>query len=204
MKYVLIIFSTLILITTSITIIWSGRWNVANATLLILSLTLIALIFYAYETHVIASLTNARWERDNILNTTYSMTMANNRVLFVITNSSNLLVRAKVRCNLMVYGDIVESNEAFDGKTTWYIFPQQLNRRWFEIIPLLSQKGKSLESIMSETTEENRKKQLTMDLEIEFRDELANTRKLPKRRHFFDFKEGHWIPTISWHDDWQD
>jgi len=55
---------------------------------------------------------------------------------------------------------------------------------------------------MAEATEGNRYEQLTMDLEIEFRGELGDERKLPSRKHFFDFREWRWVPHLTKQDDW--
>ncbi len=51
--------------------------------------------------------------------------------------------------------------------------------------------------MMPERTEGNRKEQLTMDLELEFQDELGESRILPSRRHFFDLDKWRWIPVLT-------
>jgi len=38
-----------------------------------LALTLIALIFYAYDTNLLASISKLKWERETVLSTTYEM-----------------------------------------------------------------------------------------------------------------------------------
>jgi len=42
-----------------------------------------------------------------------------------------------------------------------------------------------------------------MDLEIEFRNELDIRRRLPLRRHCFDFKDWQWIPHVTKKDEWK-
>jgi hypothetical protein len=80
------------------------------ATFIVLTLTLIALIIYAYDTNLIASMARARWERENILESYYSMTIVprkdndRGRTLFLVGNPSTLMLRAKVWCNLQLYG----------------------------------------------------------------------------------------------------
>ena len=124
------------------------------------------------------------------------------RILFGINNPSTLLIRAKVRCNFMVYNVPVEYNDDFNGKNTWYIFPQQISQGWYEINRLLNNRGKTIEDMCQEYSDNNRDKQLTMDLEIEFIDELENPRKLPSRKHYFAFNDWRWIPVLTKKDDW--
>jgi len=50
--------------------------NILNiATFVVLTMTLIALIIYAYDTNLLASMDRARWEREHILESYYSMTI---------------------------------------------------------------------------------------------------------------------------------
>jgi len=42
-------------------------------TFIVLSFTLIALIFYAYDTNLLASIGQSRWQRESVLNATYEM-----------------------------------------------------------------------------------------------------------------------------------
>ncbi|MEW6614038.1 MAG: hypothetical protein AB1401_00985 [Thermodesulfobacteriota bacterium] len=179
-------------------------------TFIVITLTLVALIIYANDTNLIASITRSRWERESILQAYYMMEVLTQdksdkgRTMFRIGNPSSLILRAKVWCNFQLYGQSVGYHDDFNGKKTWYMFPQQVNQGWFEIAPLLDKKGKTMGQIIEEATDDNYREQLTMDLQIEFRDELGNQRKLPKRRHFFDFKEWQWIPQFTQRDDWID
>jgi len=211
MKTLSIIIAIIILITAG-TLIYSikspqGVWKIEHASFLILSLTLAVLIWYAYSTHTIATVTRSKWEKETPVHlATYSMVMADtknrsDRVLFRMNNPSTLFIKAKIRCNFRVYGDRVDDKDAYNGKETWYIFPQQESQGWFELTPLLAKKGKALQDMVNEKTPENRESQLTMDLEIDFEDELRNTRNLPARRHFFDFKAWTWIPHLTVRED---
>ena len=178
-------------------------------TFIAIVLTLIALILYAYDTHSIASVTKSRWERESVLSTSYSLGLAapskgTDRVFFCLINQSTLVVRAKVRCNFRVYGERVDYHDDFNGKKTWYIFPQQQSQGFFELSQLLAKKGKTLNNMEKEMATANKYEQLTMDLEIELRDELGTKRVLPSRRHFFDFQEWRWVPTLTKEDDWDE
>jgi hypothetical protein len=176
-------------------------------TFIVLALTLITLVKYAYDTNSIARVTRYRWKRESVLNATYEMEVIGaqggpGRTLFRIHNPSKLVVRAKVRCNFRLYGDRVDDNPAFDGSETWYVFPQQTSQGWFEIDPLLQKKGKTVAQMIAEMTAGNRATQLTMDLQIEFRDELGQSRILPSRSHHFDFADWRWVPVLAQKDDW--
>ncbi|MGA3208498.1 MAG: hypothetical protein ABSE05_11830 [Syntrophales bacterium] len=179
------------------------------ATFVVLTLTLIALIIYAYDTNWIASMARARWEREHILESYYSMTIVprkdndRGRTLFLLGNPSTLMLRAKVWCSLQLYGQSVEISDDYNGQNTWYIFPQQVSQGCFEIADILAKKGKTIEAMIDQMTDADYGEQLTMDLKIEFRNELDIRRRLPLRRNYFDFKDWQWIPHLSKKDDWK-
>ena len=166
------------------------------------TLTLIVLVWYAYDTNSIARVTLERWQREGVLSTTYEMQLiaekgTAGKTMFRLHNPSTLVVRAQVACNFRVYGDPVRYHPAYDGTDLWILFPQQVSQGWFEIEPLLQAKGKSVTGMMSEHSPVNSKQQLTMFLELEFWDELGRHRKLPGRRHYFDFDRWAWIPHLT-------
>jgi hypothetical protein len=181
---------------------WSTKDALTLGNFVILALTLIVLAWYAYDTNSIARITRERWMREGVLSTTYSMELVGDkgqagRTLFRIHNPSTLVVRAKVACNFRVYGEPTKAGAAYDGDDMWLVFPQQMIQGWFEIESLLQSKGKSVAAMIAESTPGNRKNQLTMLLELEFRDELGARRKLPARPHYFDFDRWSWIPQIT-------
>jgi hypothetical protein len=81
-----------------------------------------------------------------------------------------------------------------------------MSQGWFELTPLLAKKGKTIEQMMEERSDSNKKEQLTMNLEIEFRDEIGNIRKLPSRIHYFKFDSDdfRWVPVLAMLGDWDD
>jgi hypothetical protein len=186
----------------------SGKHDLIEiSTFVILALTLVALVIYAWDTNSIARVAREQWERATVLNTAYEMNIADKKgdpgvTTFRIHNPSTLVVRAKVRCHFQVYGDRVDYHPAYNGGETWYLFPQQISQGWFAIERLLQKKGKTIAQIMAERTEGNKEEQLTMDLELEFRDERGIRRVLPSRHHYFDFDRWVWIPSLTARDDW--
>jgi hypothetical protein len=170
--------------------------------LVVLVLTLIVLVWYAYDTNTIARVTQERWLRDGVLNTTYNLQLVGQKgdrgkTLVQLTNASNLVVRARTTFNFKIYGHPVTAGALYDGGENWLLFPHQLSQGWFEIEALAENKGKTVTTLISESTPDNRKSQVTMDLELEFWDELGERRKFPARHHYFDFGRWAWIPQLA-------
>jgi hypothetical protein len=168
----------------------------------VLAFTLVVLVWYAYDTNAIARATRERWAREGVLGTTYGLQLVGEkgdagRTLVQIHNPSTLVVRARLACNFRVYGEPITAGPLYDGQDVWLVFPQQVSQGWFELDALLQQKGKTVASVASELTPANRRVQLTMNLDLEFWDELGASRKLPARQHYFDFERWAWIPELA-------
>ena len=108
-----------------------------------------------------------------------------------------MVVRARVNFNLKVYGQAVTAGPLYDGTENWLVYPHQISQGWFEIESLLKQQGRNVAAMRSEVSEENRKRQLTMVLDLTFWDEFGVTRNLPPRPHYFDFQRWGWIPSLG-------
>lgn len=119
------------------------------------------------------------------------------RTVVQLQNGSPLVVRAKLSFNFRVYGQPVTAGDLYDGSDPWVLYPHQVSQGWFEVAALLSQQGKTIAQVQAETTEDNRKRQLTMNLELTFWDEFGVTRVLPPRPHYFDFSRWAWIPRLG-------
>jgi len=204
MKAIAIIFAACIIAITALATWseWSSKDALTISNFVVLALTLIVLVFYAYDTNSIARVTRERWLRDGVLSTTYAMQLTgekgqNGRTLFRLHNPSTLVVRATVACNFRIYGEPIKAGPAYDGKDVWLLFPQQVSQGWFDINSLLQAKGKSVATMMAEHTAANANDQLTMQLELEFWDELGGKRKLPTRPYYFDFERWAWIPQLT-------
>jgi hypothetical protein len=171
--------------------------------LVVLTMTLVVLVWYAYDTNAIARVTRDRWTREGILATAYGLAMPGasvgdaGRTTFQLHNGSPLVVRAKVNFNFKVSGQPVTAGALYDGRENWLLFPHQQSQGWFEVDSLLKQQGKNVAAMRSEVSEENRKLQLTMVLELTFWDEFGVTRTLPPRGHYFDFTRWAWIPSLG-------
>ncbi len=174
------------------------------ANLVVLTLTLVVLVWYAYDTNAIATVTRERWTREGVLGTSYNVVLADRatvgdhgRTLMQFTNASALIVRANVNCNFQIYGIPVSWGELYDGRRDWILYPNQFSQGWFEIEGLLQHQGKSVAAMQSEANDQNRNRQLTMHLALRFTDELGVTRNLPPRKYYFDFRRWAWIPELG-------
>ncbi|MCK4857326.1 MAG: hypothetical protein KAT58_05120 [candidate division Zixibacteria bacterium] len=174
----------------------------------VLLLTLVAILIYVRDTHRIADVTHSRWMKDSVLSATYGLQVRSKsdfprgRTMFKISNQSSLLIRVKVVCKFRVYGEEVHLNVEYDGTKTWLVYPLQASIGWFEIEMLCGRKGKTVDQMAAERTDDNRSHQLQMDLTVHFRDELGNKRSLPTRNYFFDFADWSWIPALTLQDGW--
>jgi hypothetical protein len=205
-KAITIGFAVCVLISAAV-VIWRA-WPPDQTNLLTLgnfvlgTLTLVVLVWYAYDTNSIARVTLERWQREGVLSPAYEMQLVGEKgtagkTMFRLHNLSALVVTAKVTCNFRVYGEAVAYHPAYDGKEMWTLFPHQVSQGWFEIEPLLQKKGKSVADMFAEHKPVNSQQQLTMSLELEFWDELGAHRKLPGRQHYFDFGRWNWIPHLT-------
>jgi hypothetical protein len=172
------------------------------ASFIVLALTLIVLVWYAYDTNTIARVTQHKWLNEGGVNVTYALQLdpqkgSAGRTAVQLYNLSTLIVRARVNFNFRIYGQAVSAGGLYDGKDVWLLFPQQSTQGWFEVEELAQKRGKTVVTMMSESTPANRKEQLTMVLELEFWDDLGARRKLPGRPHYFDFDRWAWIPQIA-------
>lgn len=206
MKRLSIVFAVTVIIVTTIvtwiTLCTNNSLILGIGSFVVLSLTLIVLIWYAYDTNSIAKVTQERWLRDGVLSTTYSFQLVGTkgdagRTLVQLHNPSTLVVRVRLNCNFKVYGENVKYEDSYSGEENWLLFPNQMSQGWFEIETILQKKGKTVAELITEFNQEIAKEQLTMTLELEFWDELGAERKLPPRPHYFDFYRWVWIPQLT-------
>jgi hypothetical protein len=86
----------------------SGIRLIDIGTFVVISLTLIALVFYANDTNRLTRITQSKWERETILAATYGMACQKDKghpeiTAFILNNPSTLLIRAKVWAVSKVY-----------------------------------------------------------------------------------------------------
>lgn len=199
-----------------------GDAMLQRGTFIVLTLTLLALLRYGYDTYTMASVSKMRWDEESILGAYYQMTMAvwtgkydappniieldgfqvSERVLFTLLNDSKAFLHVRVWCNFKIYGEPVDFRDEYCGREIWNVYPKQQSTGWFLLSQVLDLKRKTIANMIEERTDENRKQQLTMDLRLEYQaPELGRSRELPARRHFFDFKQWSWIPELTFREE---
>ncbi len=171
------------------------------ATLVLLVGTFIGLVVYANDTHRMTKIQEDRWEAETIPVLYYGIELRNSQdhsYWFLLTNPSpKYFIEVWVNLNLKVCGEAVEYSDAYNGKDKWFLFPNQISKGWFSIDGILGKKGKTFSKIKEERTNDNVREQLTMDLEDRLRcRETGKSRNIPRRRHYFDFKEEDWVPEL--------
>lgn len=170
--------------------------------LIILAITLVFIIAYVWDTHRIANATEEKWEQELKPKLQYGIILdpndpQRNRVLFRLINTTDYMIEAKVNCNFKIYGEPVAFPGAYGGTETWDIFPHQMSQGHFSINAVLDKKGKNRDQMIEERSGTNANQQLTMDLEITFKNEVGRSGAYPSRRHNFDFERLVWIPELT-------
>lgn len=172
-------------------------------TLVLLAGTLVGLVIYANDTNRMTKIQEDRWEAETIPVLYYGIKLINSqdrsRWFFSLTNPSpKYFIEAWVNLNLKVYGEAVEYGDDYNGTNKWILFPNQISNGWFSIDGILGKKGKSFSQMKEKRTNDNVREQLTMDLECKLRcKETGKSRDVPRRRHYFDFKGGVWVPELT-------
>jgi len=206
MKRLAIAFSVAVLLVAGAFVWIAARQErvdyLAIGNFVVLTFTLVVLVWYAHDTNAMARVTSERWAREGVLGMEYGLELVGSkgdvgRTLVRIRNPSTLVVRAKLACHFRVYDQPVIAGPLYDGGDLWVLYPQQTSQGWFEINSLLQQKGKDVAAALAEFSPANRQTQLTMNLSLEFRDELGAVRTLPPRPHYFDFDRWTWIPRLG-------
>ena len=170
--------------------------------MIILAITLVVIIIYAWDTRRIANATELKWEEELKPKLMYEMTVDQSEqqsklVYFRLINPTDYIIDATVNCNFKIYGEPISYPGAYDGSETWTVFPHQISQGYFSIDALLSQKGKSREQMIQEQNTSNASEQLTMHLAISFESETGRTRSYPARKHYFAFDKWTWVPELT-------
>ena len=95
-----------------------------------------------------------------------------------------MILKAKVWAEFKVYGNGVDACRPIVELKPGRCFRTNRIRVVYAISTLLKQQGKDVAQMIKESSPENETKQLTLDLTIEFRDEIGNRRRLPTETLF--------------------
>lgn len=190
-----------IIITVGLALSNQSKNYTEIATFVTLGFTLIALVFYAYDTHRMAKIQEDRWKKELIPILHYNMRrrdLQGHSWWFELINPSKYIIEARINLNLKVHGDAVIYSSAYDGTNRWIVYPGQTSSGWFSIDQILNKKGLTFSRMEEERKDTNVTEQLTMDLEYTYEcKETGQSRKNPPRHHYFDFQEKVWVPYLT-------
>ena len=194
-------FYLLAVLILAITGIALGLDRTAEGTLIVLAITLATIIKYASDTNRIANATEQKWEQEMKPKLLYEIVVDSekraDKFAFRLMNPTDYMIDAKVNCNFRIYGEPVKYDPAYDGTHTWGLFPHQMSQGTIPLSGVLGKKGKNPQQMTEERNASNASKQLTMDLELDFENEVGRNARIPSRRHHFDFKRWIWIPKLT-------
>lgn len=205
MKVTLIAILVACITTIVLGVVLKDESIVRYGTFTVLSITLAVLVIYTKATQHMAQLAKKRLDLESLIRAYYTIRDpaprdkdARGRTGFNIINHTEFILDATVTCTPTIYGDAVEMRHAdFTGARIWTVFPMTTAMGWFEIVPILDQKGKSLATMPQERTNANFTQQLRMRVAARFRTETGETRELPEMEYFFDFAEWRWVPLFT-------
>ena len=171
--------------------------------LIVLSITVMVLIKYAYDTYVIARSTVERGEQDLKPLVGWEIVPGdpekrNTTIPFRLINTTAYFIDALVFANFKVYGEKVNHGPDFDGSNVWEVFPKNLSQQFIYIDTLLSSKGKNIDNMIAEQNDGNKYEQLTLELRLELTNvDTGRERITPIRKYWFDFDRWLWIPYLT-------
>ena len=174
----------------------------------ILGLTLVAILVYAYFTYRALQIQQAmfRWNQNPVLASgikpkllKYKRTdeKVDFRTIFEITNLGRVHAVAQVDINPMVDGKAAKSNDAYAGKRWWYVPARKGKQAWFSFVEIL-------DSVKTNLSEFQAKK-LSFKLEIKVTYKRWEQREgkpmleNPPDIYYYDHDKQIWIhqPTTS-------
>jgi hypothetical protein len=141
-----------IAVIVALTSVWAG-WQ--SGTLIILTLTLIAVIWYTYYTYQLA----VKKEGAIVIGTIQYVPEARD-VRVIISNPTIRYAAANVCVSVKVYGRPTDLGATYSGKTVWHLTPQFAVNGHFLLENLLNQVGKTFEQMTKEANDNNITRQL--------------------------------------------
>lgn len=161
--------------------------------LIVLSLTLIAVIWYTYFTYQLA----VKKEPAGVAATIHYEPQS--REVYVIAhNPTNRYLGARLWIEAEVYGQMADLGDDYSGKTIWHLTPRFEIRGHFALDKPLSQFGKNFAKMMAEATPENRTRQLRLSLRATWEDEEGQKGSYPApHRWYFDFPRNTFVYQVG-------
>lgn len=163
---------------------------------LVLALTLIVLIFYAFFTFKLWEVQDRQTVPTVSCWLEYRAPARDTR--FKIVNTSKGNVVAYVNLNAKVYGQVVDFSDYYNGKTPWYLTPGELVDGHFLIDTLLSKVGQTFQQMKANRNPSNQDIQLTLAINVNFsllkgNKPIEPLYENPTKKYHFNFDAEVWV-----------
>ncbi|MCJ7458448.1 MAG: hypothetical protein MUP17_05605 [candidate division Zixibacteria bacterium] len=178
----LISFVATVIVLLFMIISLSACW-LKGGTFVILSLTLLAVIWYTYFTYQLA----VKKEQPVVVAGIHYIPEAKD-VRIGVENPTNRYAGTRVWVQTQVYGQNTDLGPDYSGQTIWHLTPQFSIEGHFPLEKPLLQIGKNFNTMVNEANDENANRQLRLSLKVEWKDEEGNIGKYPEHFWYFDFR----------------
>lgn len=163
-----------------------------QGTLIVLSFTLLAVVWYTYFTHQLA----AKKEPPMVVATIrYIPETRDVRVL--LHNPTNRYAGTRVWVTARVYGDATSLGPDYSGQTIWHLTPQFVFDGHFRLAKPLKQVGKDFQTMVAEANDENVTRQLRLSLKVEWKDDTGKVGSYPEHFWYFDFRRNGFVYQVG-------
>ncbi len=163
-----------------------------QGTFIILSFTLLAVIWYTYFTYQLA----VKKEQPVVVASIHYIPEQRD-VRVHVANRSNRYAETRVWIEVRVYGQNTALGPDYNGQTTWHLTPQFEIEGHFPLDKPLQQLGKDFSTMRREANEENLTRQFQLSLRVEWKDEEGKIGKYPEHLWYFDFKANNFVYQVG-------
>ena len=195
--WVLWLVSTLIIAYTVVVGLKNGNFLEDDyAILVILALTLLVLIFYAFFTFKLWEVQDRQSFPSVSCWLEYLPRARDTR--FKIVNTSRNNVVAHVNLNAKVYNQTADFSDHYNGKRSWHLTPGELVDGHFSIDDPLSKVGQTFQQMKMARQSSNHNIQLTLEIEVKYSVLKGNKPveplyENPIKKYYFNFDVEDWV-----------
>ena len=167
-------------------------FDIPQANVIVLSFTLVAVVWYTYFTYQLAT----RQERAVVVASIHYIPDARD-VRVIVSNPTNRYAKTYVSVQPKVYGQEVSLGPDYSGETIWHLTPKFTINGHFTLARVLSQIGKTFDQMVAEANDSNILRQLQLSLSVEWEDEEGEVRSSPKHFWYFNFRKNNFIYQVG-------
>jgi len=161
-------------------------------TFIVLSFTLLAVIWYTYFTYRLA----VKKEQPTVVATIQYLRQARD-VRIPLLNPTNMYAATRVWVEVKVYGQATSLGPDYSGESVWHLTPQFSIEGHFSLEKPLKQVGKDFNTMVMEANNENVTRQLRLSLKVEWMDEEGKAGGYPEHLWYFDFKRDGFVYQVG-------